>query len=119
MFSTAKVLNHFSDFKKTEFFEPLPEDLSDYEKWLPAFRLFDGSVGAVMVLLKPKDTRGQCSTRGHRRVAEERPEPTSSVVDLCPHTSYESSASDKQDPPVQCCHHQRGDTHSPQLPAPL
>ena len=55
MFTTAKVLNHFSEFKKTEFFEPLPEDLSDYEKWFPAFRLFDGSVGAVMVLLRPKD----------------------------------------------------------------
>ena len=56
MFITAKVLNHFNDFKKTEFFEPLPEDLLDYEKWLPAFCLFDSSVGAVMVLLRPKDT---------------------------------------------------------------
>ena len=36
-----------------EFFESLPEDLSDYEKWLPAFRLVDGS---VMILLRPKDT---------------------------------------------------------------
>ena len=43
MLTKVMVLNLYNKMKKAEFFESLPEDLSDYEKWLPAFRLVDSS----------------------------------------------------------------------------
>ena len=56
-------------------------------KWLPTFRLVDGSVSAVMILLRPEDK--------DTAAPEKRPEPTSSVADHCPHARGESSAPDE------------------------
>ena len=42
--------------KKSRLFEQLPVSLSQFEAWLPAFRLADGPVTRVQVVLRPKMT---------------------------------------------------------------
>ena len=73
VFTKPKVLNHYQDLKKAEFFGPLPEHLSEYEKWLPALRLVDGSVGALMILLRPKHTATVAEMAEWKRNAQSLP----------------------------------------------
>ena len=56
VWSKSTVENLHTPIKKSKLFETLPANLSDFETWLPGFRLVDGPAAKVWVIFRLKSS---------------------------------------------------------------
>ena len=56
VWSKSTVENLHTRIKKSKLFATLPENLCNFETWLPGFRLVDGPAAKVWVIFRPKSS---------------------------------------------------------------